>query len=240
MRAWLIALRIARREMRRAKGRTALIVAMIGLPIAVLSFAAAVVDMSNLTPNEQVQRTMGTAAASAEWTPNHGGPDAGAPTSADLLALLPRGSVVTETWSARIAVRTAAGIGALNAQGIDATSPLTRGMVRVIAGRVPASVNEIAVSPAALKRLGARIGGTVTALDANQPYTVVGVAEVGGQHDQTMMFVPSAEPGAHTSGYRARWLIGQGTPVVGNEIGTLNAAGFTVTSRQLLLHPAYT
>ncbi len=41
MRSWLVALRIARREARRAKGRTLAVVAMIALPVAALSFAAA-------------------------------------------------------------------------------------------------------------------------------------------------------------------------------------------------------
>ena len=46
MRSWLVALRIARREARRAKGRTALIVAMIALPVLALTFAAATYDMT--------------------------------------------------------------------------------------------------------------------------------------------------------------------------------------------------
>ncbi|HEY7173503.1 MAG TPA: ABC transporter permease, partial [Micromonosporaceae bacterium] len=251
--AWLIAFRIARREVRRAKGRTALIVAMIGLPIAVLSFAAAVADMRLLTPGEQVARQMGTAAASVHWTSDHirpgstdageandigdGGPIAGAPPSADLLALLPPGSSVTQVWSARIAVRTAAGIGALGAVGIDATNPITNGMVRVVAGRPPRTAAEVAVSPAALERLGVQVGGTVHALGSNESYMVVGVAEIGGQHSQTILFVPSARPSAQPSAYRARWLVGQRTPVNGHEIGALNADGFVVTSRQLVLHP---
>ncbi|HEY7174423.1 MAG TPA: ABC transporter permease, partial [Micromonosporaceae bacterium] len=253
MGAWLVAFRIARREVRRAKGRTALIVAMIGLPIAVLTFAAAIVDMTLLTPNEQVTREMGAAAASVRWTPDHvqqsptdasqhGGitdasPVAGARTSAALLALLPTGSAVTEVWSARIAVRTAAGIGALNAQGIDATNPIARGMVRVLAGRAPRAANEVAPSPAALARLGVRVGGTVRTLDEHQSYQVVGVAEIGGEHGESLLFAPSATPGGETTGYRTRWLIAQRTPVVGDEISTLNAGGYVVTSRQLVLHP---
>ncbi|HEY2795982.1 MAG TPA: hypothetical protein VGJ28_26700, partial [Micromonosporaceae bacterium] len=63
MKSWLIALRIARREARRAKGRTALIVMMIAVPIVALSFAAATYDMYKLTPTESITRQMGTATA---------------------------------------------------------------------------------------------------------------------------------------------------------------------------------
>ncbi|HEU0239187.1 MAG TPA: FtsX-like permease family protein [Micromonosporaceae bacterium] len=253
MRTWFVALRIARREARRAKGRTALVVAMIGLPIAVLSLAAAVIDMARLTPSEQVTRQMGAAAAAVRWTPDQirqvpaevgdassigaGGPLTGAPSSADLVALLPAGSTATQVWSARIAVRTAGGVGAVSAQGIDAANPLTRGIVRVLAGRVPRSIDEVAASPAALARLGARVGETVRALGSNDSYTIVGIVEIGGQHDQTLLFEPSARPATQTGAYRSSWLVGQRTPVVGHEIESLNAKGFLVVSRQLVLRP---
>ena len=40
LRAWAPALRMARREVLRSRGRSALVVAMIGLPVAMMSFVA--------------------------------------------------------------------------------------------------------------------------------------------------------------------------------------------------------
>src|SRR5687768_12265807 len=67
MKGWRTALRIARREAQRAKGRSALVVAMIMLPILALSFAAAAYDMFSLRPEEQVDRRLGAADAELRW-----------------------------------------------------------------------------------------------------------------------------------------------------------------------------
>ena len=51
--SWRTALRIAAREARRAKGRSALVVGMIALPALALSFLAATYDMATLTAAER-------------------------------------------------------------------------------------------------------------------------------------------------------------------------------------------
>src|SRR5690242_1179808 len=68
--SWRSALRIAYREARRAKGRSALVVAMIALPVLFLSFAAVSYDMLTLTGAEKADRTMGAADARVQW-PSH-------------------------------------------------------------------------------------------------------------------------------------------------------------------------
>ena len=72
MTGWRAALRMARREARRAKGRSALVLAMIALPVAALAFAAASYDTFTLTPDERADRLMGTAQAAVDWP--HDGP----------------------------------------------------------------------------------------------------------------------------------------------------------------------
>ena len=69
---WRAALRVARREARRARGRSALVLAMIMLPVAALAFIAVAQDTFTLTPNEQANRLMGTAQALVAWP--HDGP----------------------------------------------------------------------------------------------------------------------------------------------------------------------
>ena len=68
--SWRTALRIARREARRSRGRSALVIAMIALPVLCLSFAAVSYDMMTLTGAEKADRTMGTSAARIQW-PSH-------------------------------------------------------------------------------------------------------------------------------------------------------------------------
>lgn len=66
--SWLVALRIARREARRARGRTALVLAMITLPVLVLSFTAVSWDMAQLTRAEKLDRRLGGADAELRWS----------------------------------------------------------------------------------------------------------------------------------------------------------------------------
>ncbi|MFJ5923296.1 FtsX-like permease family protein [Kitasatospora sp. NPDC092948] len=61
--AWRAALRIARRDAMRAKGRSALVVAMIALPILGVAGVDVVARSAQLEPNEKVARSMGAADA---------------------------------------------------------------------------------------------------------------------------------------------------------------------------------
>ncbi|BFV58398.1 hypothetical protein KCMC57_up35020 [Kitasatospora sp. CMC57] len=61
--AWRAALRIARRDALRAKGRSALIIAMIALPVVGVTGADIVARSSHVSPQEQGTRLMGTADA---------------------------------------------------------------------------------------------------------------------------------------------------------------------------------
>lgn len=57
--AWRVALRIARRDALRAKGRSALVVAMVALPVLGVTGADVVFRSAELDPAERIVRTMG-------------------------------------------------------------------------------------------------------------------------------------------------------------------------------------
>ncbi|MEV0533121.1 FtsX-like permease family protein [Kitasatospora sp. NPDC050463] len=61
--AWRVALRIARRDALRAKGRSALVVAMVALPVLGVTGADVVFRSAELDPGERIVRTMGQADA---------------------------------------------------------------------------------------------------------------------------------------------------------------------------------
>ncbi|HYN97538.1 MAG TPA: ABC transporter permease, partial [Pilimelia sp.] len=171
---WLAALRIARREARRARGRTALVVAMVALPALGLSFAAATYDMVRLTPAERATQELGAAQAEVTWpyagpveqTPaadwvSSDAPERGAYAAADLLAALPPDSRAISHAQGEVRLRTRTGAGDLPARGLDIADPLTAGMVTVLTGRAPATDREVALTPQAAERLGAGLGDTV-------------------------------------------------------------------------------
>ncbi|MER7332438.1 MULTISPECIES: FtsX-like permease family protein [unclassified Micromonospora] len=192
--SWWAALRIARREARRARGRTALVLAMITLPVLALTFTAVSWDMSKLTRAERTERRLGVADAELLWVARgpiaqdawgegwmSGEPtvEAGQVTAEQVAALLPAGSRVVPlrrwvSFDARVGDRVERDV---PGRAVDLADPLGRGLARFHSGRAPAGPDEIAVSPAALRRLDVRPGGTLTSGDGSRSWRVVGVVE---------------------------------------------------------------
>src|SRR5699024_10036723 len=104
---WRAVLRIARRDAARRKGRTAVVVAMLMLPVFAGTFLTTVVRSSIETPQTMVQNRLGDEAQAqlqpmeCNWVDQHpssgasiceGGEEARAATVEDMTALLPSGS----------------------------------------------------------------------------------------------------------------------------------------------------
>ncbi|WP_230415837.1 FtsX-like permease family protein [Micromonospora tarapacensis] len=210
--SWRAALRIARREARRARGRTALVLAMIILPVLALSFVAASVDMARLTPSEQMERRLGSAdaelrvvgrgpvqqdATGAGWASGgDGGIFPGLVTVDQVTALLPTGSrilpvrrgVPFSVWhSDRIRDD-------ITATVVDLTDPLGRGFGRVHRGRAPAGADEIAVNLAARRSLDVDVGDRISSGDGGRTWTVVGVVELPEQLAAMAILHPTGAP----------------------------------------------
>ena len=188
---WRSALRLARREARRAKGRSVLVLAMIGLPVAALAFAAVSDATFRLTPAERADRLMGAAQTAVTWPSDGpvwqdpaelnisgptgqasslGEPDAAPPTDHRLLALLPAGSRVISDQAGTLLVRTAAGTGELRSRMLDLADPLAGGIYRQRSGRPPARADEVALTrppPAAWASGWAARCGRPTAAEAS-------------------------------------------------------------------------
>jgi putative ABC transport system permease protein len=264
VKGWRTALRIARREARRARGRSILVVAMIMLPVAALTFAAVYTDTFTLTPQERAERLMGTAQAVLAWAvdgPVHqdptdldlfgptqalpdGGEPAAAPTTARLLALLPPGSRVVRDQTGPLQVRTAAGTGTVGARMLDATDPLAQGILRQLTGRAPATRDEAALTPAAVRRLGANVGGSVRLADGSRSFRVVGTVEDPSDLEATTVLLgPGALPPAALADSPAegprelRWLAATPGPLTWSQVKQLNTHGVVAVSRQVLAHP---
>jgi putative ABC transport system permease protein len=260
---WRTALRVARREARRAKGRSILVTAMIMLPVAALAFAAVYADTFTLTPDERADRLMGTAQAVLARPmdgPVHQDPtdlDAFGPTAAaaapvepaapwtaeELLALLPPGTRIVRDQTGPLQVRTAAGAGTVGARMLDFTDPLAHGILRQLTGRAPATWDEAAMTPAAVRRLGIKVGGSVRLADGGRTFRVVGTVEDPTDLEATTVLLrtgalpPAALADSPAEGPRAlRWLAATPGPLTWAQVKQLNTHGVVAVSRHVLAH----
>lgn len=259
MSGWWTALRIARREARRHRGRSVLVVVMIGIPVAALTLAAAIFDMTTLTPAESYQRLAGNADAlvriagdgpiqqnptSEDYT-TAAPADAGTPTptGADqertLRSLLPAGSRTILYQDFEVPAHTSGGIGVLNAKAVDLSDPLTGGLATLSAGRAPHGAGEVALSAAAAERTGARLGG-VLRLTSGSPYRVVGIVAFGTD-GEVAVFDPAGRPPSDAAGTEAgRWLVHTPGPLDWPAVQQLNRHGIVALSRAVVQHPPAT
>ncbi|MDT7784095.1 MAG: putative transport system permease protein [Pseudonocardiales bacterium] len=240
MNGWRAALRIAWREAQRSRGRTALVVALILIPVAALSFAAIVYDSTFLTPSEDASRRMGAAEALVSWPyrgpviqePTRdsaipmGNAEGQEPSAERLKALLP-GTDLVPVDRGGVNIRTTAGIGRAAVRMLDLDNPLTKGMVTVLEGHAANSATEITLSRKAMTRTGAQLGGTVTTED-NRTFTVVGIVEDPNRLDDTTVV---ALPGTFDQVDRS-WLVT--TPIDWAKVKDLNKSGIAVLSRTVL------
>ncbi|WFE49753.1 FtsX-like permease family protein [Micromonospora sp. WMMD1155] len=243
--SWRTALRIARRESRRARGRTALVLAMIALPVAALAFLAASYDMAELTPQERVDRRLGVADAELQWVANGpigqddwgegwsttNGTAPGRATAAQMTALLGPGSRVTEVRPhAPLTLRGPNRDEDVAGRVLDLGDPLARGLVRFLAGRAPQQPGEVAVSQAALRRLDLRLGDAVTVADGSRAYTVVGLVEFPDDLGPVVALHPGAVPRTGPEPDSV-WLADVPGTVDAALVSRLNERGVLVTAR---------
>ncbi|HZG96626.1 MAG TPA: FtsX-like permease family protein, partial [Mycobacteriales bacterium] len=247
------ALRIARRSALRNKGRSALILAMVGVPVFTLVLASVIVRTAEPSNAEKTIRRIGTADARVERVATgpvtqdeYGGytvapgtsGDPGAPVAAaDALRLLPNGSAVTpHGHPGEARVKTPRATAPVDWLEIDLADRLTDGLVRDVTGRLPQRPGEVLVTPALLARTGAELGGTLQLVDPKRTVTVVGTARLP---DDTKGRAVIALPGELRQDWRFnRFLVRlrDGSDV--NAVrSSLTRQGWHVTARSALLDP---
>ena len=196
-----VALRIARRDALRAKGRSALVVAMIALPILGVTAADVTARSSHLSVQQAADRQMGAAAAyvtvASLGQPIEQAPDPsdgstssdGKPTAqqqaiakepiAQVLAqALPAGArTLPVEGSDYLSMSTAYGQTTAQVQGLDLGDPLLHGMVTITQGRAPSGPDQVAATSAFLADTGLKLGGTTTIRGTTQALTITAVVE---------------------------------------------------------------
>ncbi|WP_035800439.1 FtsX-like permease family protein [Kitasatospora mediocidica] len=207
--SWQVALRIARRDALRAKGRSALIVAMVALPVLGVAGADVVYRSAQLEPRERIERLMGTSdALVTAFSPGHTVQQApivsdgssilndvaGKPPTPEEVrsastdpaelatSLLPPGSRLASAQPGpEASARSRDGLLRTATSEADLTDPLWTGRIDVIQGHAPSAPSELAVTQAFLDQSGLSLGATTTVkgLD-NRTYTLTAVAEYPG------------------------------------------------------------
>ncbi|MGW2253251.1 FtsX-like permease family protein [Kitasatospora sp. NPDC001660] len=188
--SWRAALLIARRDALRAKGRSALVLAMLTLPVLGAAGIDVVERSSQLTPAERATRMMGTTDATismfgrgrivlqepvAEDGLTTNGPSsnqkptseqqrsAGTDPAVLLPQLLPAGSVLLPAGEGPMAsARSRDGLLTVETTEADLNDPAWHGMLNVVSGRAPGAADEVAVTQAFLDQAHLAVGDTTS------------------------------------------------------------------------------
>ncbi|MFI9464048.1 ABC transporter permease [Streptomyces xiamenensis] len=202
---WRLGLRIARRDALRAKGRSALVVAMIALPILGVAGADLAVRTNQLSTEESLARKIGTADAeyqvyeagapimqhptnddlwSSSWEEEEENtrgeePEAGTePSDFRVEDHLPDGATVLRERSGYADVTTDYGVMWADIQETDPADPLSRGKYTLLSGAWPTGPGEVAATEQFLTNTGLRVGEDAELPEIDRTVRITGSYEL--------------------------------------------------------------
>ncbi|GAB3222828.1 hypothetical protein GCM10027447_09970 [Glycomyces halotolerans] len=251
-----LALRIARREALRYKGRSALSIALLGIPLLGVSIAATGYDTIRLSDVENAEQRLGETDAyitfdwegvplvQQNWTEqwpwtrpaesgaHHEGREV---TEDEVLAALPDGSSIApfnhNGFDGGIQVETPDGIGGIATAGYDLSDPIYEAAnLRYLEGAPPRG-DQIVLSETAAEYLEKGVGDTVALADGSDEYTVSGLVELPWNLDDAYAIGTVFEPGA------AGWLVDAPGTLAHEDALALNELGMSVWATSLVKDP---
>ncbi|MFF4228853.1 FtsX-like permease family protein [Streptomyces sp. NPDC001820] len=264
--SWRAAIRIARRDAWRSKGRSFLVLAMIALPILGVSAADLTLRSAELSTEQSLERSLG--AADARFTdPGMGGvplmqtPDANSSTPVgdfenkpypegrtDVSKVLPANAKSLTDALGSGKLRTAHGLLNTEIRELKASDPMAKGIMVVDQGRLPQKADEVAATTHFLQTSGLKVGSKLAARGLDREYKIVGAYELPDTLDTDQV---NALPGAFLVPLD-KALEKAGLPVTEastthlvsipggftwNMVKEANAKGVTVNSRAVALDP---
>ncbi|MGW7192531.1 FtsX-like permease family protein, partial [Streptomyces sp. NPDC054838] len=196
--SWVAAVRIARRDAWRAKGRSALVLAMIALPILGVSAVDLTWRSSELSTEQTLSRQLGAADARLSDTsfgsavyqnpsgdryePVGGFRDYDSSKAklehVPVPSTLPPGAQSVQDSHVSAKVRTTHGLLDTELREVDTASPLVAGMFTLKRGRLPAAAGEVIATDSFLKESGFFVGSELTPRGAARSYRIVGAYEL--------------------------------------------------------------
>ena len=250
---WRLALRMARREVRRDRLRAVFVWLMVALPVGAICGFQVFLASSDLSSGEQTELRLGgnqaaltlgelgfapefdgggTASIGVETWPATPIPGWGATTAERQRAVedLTGRPALAITLGEAVRVDGSAAL----VLGVDTSRPESAGVVRLTDGRLPAATAEVLVTASGVVS-GLPVGGTLTLRnDAGQPYevTVVGTANVRQYEIPDLIAAPDPDPATV-----AAFLLGGDQPVTWEDAVRFAGYGFMTASRHFLEHP---
>ncbi|MEU4274278.1 ABC transporter permease [Streptomyces tanashiensis] len=264
--SWRAAIRIARRDAWRSKGRSSLVLAMIALPILGVSALDLTYRSSELSPAERVERTIGAADARFRDAQVGGVPIFQDPTgdmhtpvkeyenepwpsgATDVTKAIPAGSTVLTDSSASAKLTTTHGLLMTEVRELKASDPVARGIMTLLDGRFPEKNDEVMATSHFLESSGLSVGSTLSARNFDRPYRIVGSYELPDALGTDQV---NALPGAFLAPYAKAvekaglpapdtslsYLVRKPGGFTWNTVKEINTKGVAVVSRAVLLDP---
>ncbi|MFD0340904.1 FtsX-like permease family protein [Streptomyces sp. NPDC127117] len=214
---WRAALRIARRDAMRSKGRSALVVAMIAVPV--IGVTALDVTYNSVTPTTAEQLTADMGSADALFSDPQIGPIEQLPTGdryeqvdenapldentppIDISTTFPKGSRAISFQSVPASITTGYGIADTNIHEFRTSDELARGRIELVRGEFPHGKDELAATEPFLKSAGLHVGSVTTVRNFGKKYTITGVVEEPDSLNTKALY---ADPGAVIAPWKAR------------------------------------
>nr|BFE83009.1 hypothetical protein GCM10020093_056100 [Planobispora longispora] len=227
---------------------------MIGLPVLVITLLLTLLEIADISSREGLGSNIGAADARIKTTSFRGevyqdvaGRLWAAPadpvestrpwTASEVTALLGAGTRLVPANQGSVDVRGKEGYDHVSAHEVDLRDPLAAGLYRLVEGRLPASPQEVVISPEMRER-GARLGATLAVTRQDRPVRVVGVIE--HPHELARAEIVGF-PGVllldRRDGNGTGWLADTPQPVTWADVRRLNAAGLVAQSRAVIADP---
>lgn len=254
---WTALLRMGRRQVRRNRLRSLLIVALIAFPVAAVSMADVLARSNPLDAAQRAEESMGNADAQLDFyggasvlqAPNgdsitSGDGAAGSvtpPTVAQLRAWLPGSTVIQPELSVPALIKTRLGAISVSLTGLDLSVGGTRPALTLKAGTWSGGPGEVTIGADLARSAGLSVGDRVTLRKPVGTLTVVGIVH-GKYGDQyryaavspatlAALLTPSDQPQSQS------WTVVKPGGVSWADVLALNKHGVRVLSRAVLLDP---
>ncbi|MCP9001610.1 hypothetical protein NFC73_18030 [Pseudarthrobacter sp. RMG13] len=264
--AFRVAMRMARRDIRRHKGRSLLIILLIMLPVAAMTGAVTLVQSTQETAAERVQYQLGTTQARFRSMPMANGVMVQDPveelrittnnwdanpdfTPTDPQDAIPAGyDVLTESTLDLTAESGAADVRVVG-RAVDALAPAFAGKYTLLDGRAPVADAEMLVSPGLMERFGLGLGEELATSAGT--FVAVGTLRDAGYSDSNSIvylkpgqgsvgapaFPASTSPVPTALATKATmYYLAGSEPVTWSQVLAANAVGVTVLSRAVVLN----
>lgn len=208
---WRALLCLAARDARRRTGRTALVVLLLAVPVALLAVWTVALRTTELDERQKGLLRLGDTAdavVSASLVAYGPGTSGGPSSDGDVTVIDPplggRTASVQDVTYGR--VQFAGRFRSASIESGDLTDPLLRGAVDVRDGRAPAGPGEAAVSIETARRYGVAVGDTVVVRRGMVVLTVVGTYEWAIDVNRIAVLTAAPLPGTEEPGAGTTWV----------------------------------